>query len=93
MGEEKEESYSASALGLSVTEWSRLGLDTYEDADQCDQKLLDSLVERCTALILVRIVAVCVKRQEDAARADATRHGGDAGGSSNKPVFADLHYC
>ena len=80
MGEEKEESYAASALGLSVTEWSRLGLDTYEDADadQCDQQLLDSLVERCTALILVRIVAVCVKRQEDAARANAKY--GDTGG-------------
>lgn len=87
MGEEKEpENYATTALGLSVTEWSRLGLDNDpDDADLCDEKLFSSLVQRCTALLLVRIVAVCVKRQEDADADALGQHPSDC-----KCTFNDL---
>jgi len=86
MGEEKEpESYATMALGLSVTEWSGLGLDNDEDADFFDKRLMSSLVQRCTALLLVRIVAVCVKRKEDAEADALGEHP-----SEYESVFNDL---
>jgi 3'5'-cyclic nucleotide phosphodiesterase len=58
--------FAATALALTVQDWTRLGLDdddTTTEGNNSELCLLESLVERVTSLLLVRIVAVLVKRK------------------------------
>lgn len=53
--------YAATALELIVPDWKDLGLDPDEkDLHLSDTQLFDSLVERMTSLLLVRIVAMLI---------------------------------
>jgi 3'5'-cyclic nucleotide phosphodiesterase len=56
--------YAATALALTVTDWNRLGLDTY-DENLNEEELIDILVERVTSLLLIRIVAYILSRGAD----------------------------
>lgn len=56
--------YAATALALTVTDWNRLGLDTY-DENLNEDELVDILVERVTSLLLIRIVAYILSRGAD----------------------------
>ena len=56
--------YAATALALTVTDWNRLGLDTY-DENLNEDELVDILVERVTSLLLIRIVAYVLSRGAD----------------------------
>ncbi len=56
--------YAATALELMVQDWKDLGLDPEEKfVNLGDAELVDSLVERMTSLLLVRIVAMLVDKQ------------------------------
>jgi len=76
--------YAARALALTSTDWERLGLDDElpnSELGDAKQQLFDSMVERVTALLLVRTVAVLVQeKQQDA----------DGDSQQQQPVFADL---
>lgn len=52
--------YAGLALGLTVEDWSNLGVDDEddEDVDLDDHALNESLKERMTALLLIRLVAL-----------------------------------
>jgi hypothetical protein len=56
--------YAATALALTVTDWNRLGLDTY-DENLNEDELVDILVERVTSLLLIRVVAYVLSRGAD----------------------------
>ena len=56
--------YAATALALTVTDWKKLGLDTY-DENLSEDALVDVLVERVTSLLLIRIVAYVLSRGAD----------------------------
>jgi hypothetical protein len=56
--------YAANALDLTVTEWSQLGLNSEEKFGNLGElELLESLTERATAMLWVRVVAILSLRQ------------------------------
>lgn len=59
--------YAALALGLTAEDWSKLGVDDDEDDEDVDldnQDLHESLKQRMTSLLLVRLVALLAKERD-----------------------------